>query len=320
METRINYAAVGLFILTLALLWVAASVWLLFGNPSTSYNQFYTYMTESVSGLYEDSAVRYHGVEVGTVSAIELVNSERVRLTLDIVTGAPIKTNTKATLHSQGLTGLYYVELVGGTREAPLLIKASEARIPVIESVPSLFMRLDTSVTRVLDQLTSISQRLSHLLSEENLASIETTLDNIAALTATLAERKKAVADILDNLRTLTGELAARTDTIGKAIENFAETAKNAAAFSRGLPEIREQVESLVTHLAQVGRKLDRLVTAAAPGIKHFTGATLNNVNQAVVALEQTLNDFNRLIDRLQANPNLLIVGGPKRAPGPGEE
>ncbi|MBK7977631.1 MAG: MCE family protein [Deltaproteobacteria bacterium] len=62
------------------------------------------------------------GVEVGVVREIALDPGDpSERLTLDIVHGTPVKTDSVAVLSSQGLTGIAYVDLGGGSREAPPL-------------------------------------------------------------------------------------------------------------------------------------------------------------------------------------------------------
>lgn len=320
METRVNYALVGLFVLGMAALWVAVGIWLLFGNPTVSYDTYYTYMNESVSGLYEDSAVRYYGVEVGKVADIELVTSEQVRLVLDISKEAPVKVDTKATLRSQGLTGFYYVELIGGSVDAPLLKNESGDEIPVIESVPSLFMRLDQAVTGVMDSLSQVSDKLDLVLSDENIESLNTTLTSVAQISAAVASHSEAVESIIADLSTLTGTVAARAQTIDQAISDFSVAADNMAAFSQGLSEIRADIQTMAQRLSDASAQLESLVEDSAPGVRRFTTTTLANVNQAVLELRNTLESLNRLSRQLEAQPNALIVGAPKREPGPGED
>ncbi|MFO0733195.1 MAG: MCE family protein [Nitrospiraceae bacterium] len=56
-----------------------------------------------MAGLSVDSTVKYRGVDVGRVKEIALnpETPEEVRLTLDILHGTPIKTDTIAVLETQ---------------------------------------------------------------------------------------------------------------------------------------------------------------------------------------------------------------------------
>ncbi|MDE2089916.1 MAG: MCE family protein, partial [Gammaproteobacteria bacterium] len=114
METKVNYAVVGLFVLVLGAALIGIVLWLSAGNFNRqAYVTYYAYMQESVSGLNVNAPVKYHGVDVGRVRRIMLDPHDpaRVRLVLDVVRGTPVKTDTVAMLAAQGLTGIAYVEL-----------------------------------------------------------------------------------------------------------------------------------------------------------------------------------------------------------------
>jgi phospholipid/cholesterol/gamma-HCH transport system substrate-binding protein len=151
-EPKVHYVLVGTFVLVLGMLAVGMVLWLGKSDYRGVYDQYHAYMRQSVSGLSVNSTVKYHGVHVGRVKEIVLNpdNTEEVRLTLDILQGTPIKTDTVATLETQGLTGLATLNLEGGSREAPRLEIQNGQEYPVIQTKPSLFYRLDISLYRLL--------------------------------------------------------------------------------------------------------------------------------------------------------------------------
>lgn len=120
METRASYVVVGSFVLAL----IAAAFGVVIFLTRTSFEDtpktYMSYFTGSVTGLQIGSPVRYRGVPVGTVNDIRIdpTDVERVRVMMDIVHGTPIKTDTNSTLGLQGITGVAYIELTGGTRES----------------------------------------------------------------------------------------------------------------------------------------------------------------------------------------------------------
>ena len=120
-----NYAVVGAFVLVLGSALIAGVLWLASGGAfQTKYDLYLAIMEESVSGLNLNAPVKYNGVEVGKVRAIQLdpANADHVWLTFAIERGTPIRQDTVAVLKTQGLTGIAYVELSGGTRESPPLV------------------------------------------------------------------------------------------------------------------------------------------------------------------------------------------------------
>ena len=136
METRASYVIVGTFVLALIAAAFAIVIFLTRTTFEDTPKPYMSYFTGSVTGLQAGSPVRYRGVPVGTVTDIRIdpADVERVRVVMEILRATPIKTDTVATLGLQGLTGLAYIELAGGTRESQPLTPVGEAKIAVIES------------------------------------------------------------------------------------------------------------------------------------------------------------------------------------------
>ena len=196
METKVNFAAAGAFVLVLSTALIAGVLWLSSGKfYRKSYDVYQTYMTESVSGLSVNAPVKYRGVDVGRVRRIALApeNVEEVQLTLDIERGAPVKEDTIATLQAQGLTGIAYVELTAGQRTSkPLLPQAGE-QYPIIKSGPSLMVRLESSVTALLASLNRTSDNFNALLDDDNRRTLRKTLADLEVLSRTLAARSAGI-------------------------------------------------------------------------------------------------------------------------------
>jgi len=130
MEKKINHAMVGVFVIALGATWLAISLWLALGDFSTPYITYRVNMDESVSGLYLEAPVKYRGVEIGKVASIELNPAvpSQVQLLLDIELDVPIKEDTIAVLAVQGITGIAFVDLMGGSLSSPPLDSARYSR------------------------------------------------------------------------------------------------------------------------------------------------------------------------------------------------
>ena len=117
METRASYILVGSFVLGLIAAAFAFVVWLASVQFEEVPMRYVIYFEGGVSGLSVASPVRYRGVPVGSVSDIRIdpENIERIRVMVEISAETPIKADTEATLTLQGITGVSFVFLSGGT-------------------------------------------------------------------------------------------------------------------------------------------------------------------------------------------------------------
>ena len=190
METKVNYAAVGLFVIVLVAALVATILWIASGGAlQKHYDHYLAIEEESVAGLNLNAAVKFNGVDVGKVHDIRLDPADPNKVTLEfaIERGTPIKTDTVAVLKTQGLTGIAYVELSGSTAAAPPLRAAPGERYPVIRTTPSLAARLENVLSTALAKLDTTSNNINALLSAENLESVKSTLANLSAVTQAVA-------------------------------------------------------------------------------------------------------------------------------------
>lgn len=190
MESKINYTLTGLFVVIFASALVIIAFLLSKGFSEIKYHPYTVYMDESVIGLNLNAPVKYNGVNVGHVSLIELNhdNPKQVNLTLDIEEQLPIREDARATLMSQGLTGISFVNLTGGSVKSPLL-KAKDGEVyPVITAEPSLLFRVDTALRELSISLTGLSEDMRAVLDSENRQSFKNSLKNVERLSFALAE------------------------------------------------------------------------------------------------------------------------------------
>jgi phospholipid/cholesterol/gamma-HCH transport system substrate-binding protein len=304
MEPKVSYTLVGAFVAVFGAVLIVIVLWLVRGGPQRNYQSYYAYFVESVSGLNENSAVRYKGVNVGRVSNMRLdpEEPERVRLVLEIAEGTPIKENTVASLSTQGLTGLAFVELGGGTRESPPLRPSPGQDRPVIKTKPSL--RLDQAASTVFANLNQLVTSLQDLTDDESRASIRQTMANVAELTAALKAREKQ----LDQLFASAGR-----------------TMENTRAATENLPELISRVNDTVAALDDMaqqitgtGKRIDSIVAGSQQDVQRFTNQTLSEAGLLIAELRQLTERLQRLGQQVEQNPRSLLFGR-RPMPGPGE-
>lgn len=254
METNVNYTAVGAFVILLFTSLIVTIIWLSAGVSSTSYSTYQVFMKESVNGLNVDAPVEYNGVNVGIVKSVELdhINPHLVVLLLKIKGNTPITRATTATLNVKGLTGLAYVALQDkGTDMTPLVVLKGQS-YPVINTSPSLFLRLDTALTQLNENLRLVSHSIQGLLDPDNLVSIKGILLDFRKVSDTLANNSKQFDTILQNTAKISGQFSPliqnslqamqqlTTQTLPKAnqaVTHIAGVASNFSSFSTQLAQ-----------------------------------------------------------------------------------
>ncbi len=190
MQSKVNYTAVGIFVMGLSIALVVAIFWLSGISNKKDYRMYLVLMHEDVGGLTVESPVHFSGVKVGYVKSIGLDenNSKLVRLKLAIDPKIKITTSTYATLNMQGITGIVYVNLKAETENAPLLKTLPGQTMPVIASRPSLLNRLSETLPEVATQIKNLSSGISKVLDDENRQSLKSSLQNVNQLTQDLQE------------------------------------------------------------------------------------------------------------------------------------
>ncbi len=308
MEDKVNYTLVGVFVLGLGAALVVAVLWLAAGISNRKvYDPYQAVIRESVAGLSVAAPVKYLGVDVGKVSEIGIdpQNSRQVLLKFLIERGTPIKQDTDAVLKSQGLTGIAYVELNGGSIGSPPLLATNEVPVPVIRSKPSLSARLEDVLTTVLANVNRTTANVDAVFDADNRAALKHALADIAGLAHTLSEQRTALgAGIVDAARTAKNTARA-TDQLEPAIERVVASADALGAMAHS-----------------VGRTSDgagQAVDAAASGVQQMRTETLPELERLLVELDALAASMRRLSEQTERNPSSLILGAPQRRPGPGE-
>ena len=308
METKVNFALVGIFVLVFGTALIGGVLWLSSGKYyAQSYATYRTYMSESVAGLNLNAPVKYRGVDVGLVRSIALnpANMEEVQLTLAISRGTPVKEDTIAILQTQGLTGIAYVELTAGRKDSPPLTARAGEEYPVIRSGPSLLTRLDTAVTALMANLTRATDNFNALLDESN---------------------RREIASTLHDLATVSRTLAARSPAIDKGLADAARTMENAAKFTDDLPRLVQRIErsadrldNMADAVARAGGDASQTLDSTRTDLQQFTSEGLPEVRELVAELRELTSTLRRVGGDVERNPSTLVWGRQPGKRGPGE-
>jgi phospholipid/cholesterol/gamma-HCH transport system substrate-binding protein len=204
MEIRARYLLIGFFTLAVILGGFAFVYWLDTKGGIGERTPYLVRFENNVSGLQPGSAVLFNGLRVGEVTGVQLVptSPQEVDALIGVVTGAPVKSDTRAALEFQGLTGVPVVSLSGGSAGAPPFTR-SPAGIPVLTADPGASQTMTESARTVL-------QRLDKILGE-NEEPVKSMIANINTFADALARNSGKVDGILAGLERMTGGGAGKT-------------------------------------------------------------------------------------------------------------
>jgi phospholipid/cholesterol/gamma-HCH transport system substrate-binding protein len=202
METRAPYALIGLFVLAVIAA-VFGFVYWLHNTGGLAERTYYRIRFEhSVSGMLVGAAVLFNGIRVGEVTELKLdpANPNQVVSTIGVAAATPIRSDTKAGIEFQGLTGVAVVALDGGDPKAPALAAAG-SEPPLIASDPNAWQSMTQAARTVL-------QRLDTVLTE-NAAAFKSAIANINTFSEALARNSGKIDGIIAGLERMTGGGAA---------------------------------------------------------------------------------------------------------------
>lgn len=328
MQSNVNYALVGLFVIILGSALLSVVFWLTLGEDTKTYDQYRVYFHESVAGLNLKATVRYRGVDVGQVESIRLDpnNPDRVDVVLGIERGTPIRRDTIATLSTRGLTGVASVELSGGGQSLPLE-KEPDQDLPVIQAGPSLVTRLDDGFNNLVNNFDALSKRLEHLLNDQNQTALTETLQNLSVITGAVANHSDNLRQTLENVATFTHTLAQRSERIGRALDQLAtaleSTDELTTQFQATLREVQASAQSVrnaANNITKTSQSFTQLAGEGRQELQRLSQNTVPELDTLLVQANELMIVLQRLAGMLEQNPRALLLGQPRGRPGPGED
>jgi phospholipid/cholesterol/gamma-HCH transport system substrate-binding protein len=252
---------------------------------------YFVAVPDSISGLRAASTVEYKGVPVGVVRAISFRGGsvEAVQVEIAIRRGVPIKTDTRATLRAQGITGLNILELTGGTSAAPEL-----PELGVIPIEPSFLSEL-----------------------EKTAHDVATIVRRLGATTAAIeSDAAPAVAELRAALVALSGAaraLEATTGAIGSDVAASAAAFNATAGDLHGIladPAWRSLGGEVLATVQEIRRAVEQLERVARD-VQSVTGENRADVRAALENLRRATGDLRIAARRVRESPASLVVEHP---------
>lgn len=268
METRANYVAVGGFVLVCILGVVITALWLAGVQYSQEFEYYQTNFKGPVTGLNKGTAVLYNGIGVGRVSDLHFDpnDPQNVIVILQVQPGLHLRTDSVASIESQGLTGGADVEITGGKASSPLLEPLPGQRYAVIPSKGSTFAELEATASQLIQKLNVAANRINDVLSDQNRENLAGILSNLKVTTAALAKGSGDVNTTLHNLAVESGKLDPLIKDADAGMNKFGKFSTDADDFVKSpaladLSDITDNLKRLLASVTKLSDKLDRQPT-----------------------------------------------------------
>ncbi len=311
METKANYVAVGAFVLVLLVAGVIALLWVARVQFNSELTRYDIYFTGSVTGLAKGSLVSYNGIQAGRVVELRIdpQNLQQVRVTVELDQTTPIKSDAVAQLESQGLTGVSYVEISGGSLDAPPLTVQPGQRYPVIASKQSGLQRVFASAPEVLARLVELMDRVQSFLDEKNRLALAKTLDNVEQLTDVAVGHAKDIDSILSDAAATMRDLHGTLVEARQAVADLRQLVGERGEVTQTL----KSVDDLTHRLDQLTGHLDALVQENRPPLHDFVQRGLNQASELLVDARGLVATLTRLAGEIERDPTRFIFNSNRR-------
>lgn len=308
METRASYLIVGVFVLAGMTGLILAAIWIT-GTRTGEVTQLYDiYFEGSVAGLAPGNAVQYRGIPVGSVvdMRIDPENVERVLVTIEVAADTPIKEDTEATLAIQGITGLSYVQLTGGTQAAEMLTAKEGQRRPVIKSRPSNLAAIFEAAPELLGRAINVVEQLEKLLGPDNQHRINNILRNVETTTDTLAGSSDDVAKMLQEGARVMEELRKVTSRANAMLESVEGDVGGVAKDTRA---VLSSIKQAVAGLAAASKEFAGLLNENGDALTNFSQTGLYEFSQLMAEARVLVAALSRLVDQIERDPARFLFG-----------
>lgn len=319
MNQKAQRTRLGIFIITGASILLFLTAYFtareLFRKTETYYVSF---RDISVSGMEVGSQVRYMGIRVGTISAINIDPEDvsGIIVTLSLKPGLPIKEDSRADISSFGITGMKSIEIKGGTNEAPRLrpgsfipsggsfaddISGRAEDIAVkAEQVVNNLLRLTQpenteKLVSAIDHYNSLAENANRavlridslvMINQEN---INNTLSSAKVITSTLEKSSARFSYAVDKAAGIVGN-----DSIRLIIGNLKEASDKLRD-----ADLKLMVEEISSLAAKVRLLLDNMDSDISSGSQ--------SLSESLILLESTMRNLEEASRQINSDPSVLL-------------
>ncbi len=318
METKANTALIGAFTLVVLAFGFVFVYWLARGAGESADAHLTVIFEDPVTGLSVGSQVVFNGIKIGDVKTLDLdpQNPRVVIAGLNVTPQPSVKADTQVTLGFQGLTGVGYVEMAGGSPALPPIWEAQPN--PTIIATRSSMQDLLAGARTILARADETLQTLEKTVSD-NSDDIALAVLDLRKFTSALAANSDGIGQLVSNVSTAATNIADATtrlegivnksealiaavdaEEVRQTIANIRTTSDSIAAQAGKFGAIMDRADAVAAdaqafsaHLPALGDKAEALVAAVDP---EQVNRALGNLDRFATALGENSDDIDQII------------------------
>ncbi len=312
METRANYVLIGAFVFIAAAALMLFTVWVSGGALNREYATYDVVFEGPVNGLTEGGEVRFNGIKVGEVQRLSLDRQDpnRVIARIRVDAQTPVRTDSVAQLDFLGITGVTFIQIRAGSPQMPL-VEAEMGEVPVIRTERTALDELFSGGRDLLTVLGETINRVDDALSDENIASLTATMNNIEAITAKLAAQEGVIDNAASALKSI--------DKAAVALASAATSIESAAStFDSGFGELStealaalEDVRPAFAELRQAVANVNGTVQQINREVTPSAGRAMEQFSQAAMDLRMTMIRLQSVMNEIEQDPSRFVYRQP---------
>lgn len=291
-------AKIGLLV-TIALLVFFAGFYFLKGaNLFSGENEFYAYY-DNVQGLQTSSSVQVKGLSVGRVSKIELIDSEKVKVTIAVNKSVEVPVGTSAELASSDLLGTKIVKLNLGMGTEMLEDGATmpaSIESGVIDNLSVEISPLIKDLRQVLTTLDTVLVGVSGVLNENTanslantITSLDMTMKNFSELSGKLNRESDELTAVIRNANSISANLAKNNESISNIIKNAEQTTNQLS--NAPIEQTVNDLQSAANQLEGIMQKINN--NEGSLGLMVNDKELYNNLSGSLQTLNELMADIN---------------------------
>jgi phospholipid/cholesterol/gamma-HCH transport system substrate-binding protein len=234
---------------------------------------------DTVQDLKVGDSAKMAGVEIGKVEKISLENT-KVRVTVKINNGVPIKTDSTATIKFTGLMGQNFVSIDFGTPDAPQAVEGTTLQSVEQPDLNAVMAKLNDAATGIED--------FGHSFSGQKIQ------DLIGPLMDFVKQNSGNLSGTITNVENITAQIASGQGTVGKLI--YDQSLYNSAMDTvTNLQIAVSQARGVISGITNGQGTIGKLVTDDA--LYNSTTASMTNLDQILLKINGGQGTVGKLVN-----------------------
>ncbi len=256
---------------------------------------------DRVDGLKESNAVILSGVKIGHIHRIAFHpdQSGQVVVTAFIQNDIHIPSNSLAILSSPDLVGEAYLDMVLG--DAPLALSNSDTLQGALKG--GMMQDFTDQARQLITRADNLISSIQEVFSNENLASMNTAMENAAASSINLNKASGIASDLLDQegekISQILSDVTMVTENLASNMENLDHILNNLSHLSEAAtaPELKHTIQQLGEATTAISSILQRMDAGEGSAGKLLTDQALYQ------RLESSSRELELLLEDIRKNP-----------------